>query len=121
VRSIAGLVFLIVHAIYVRYFAKQKEFASNPRSTGAVEFPERIPRHSLTARLFHWISIGSWLCWNRGRERVHPHSWSRPELMRTVRLEQRRTTIWVAVGTEVENERDEEVEFMAGGGTALPK
>jgi hypothetical protein len=27
---------------------------------------------------------------------------------------------WVAVGTEVENERDEEVEFMAGG-TALPK
>jgi cytochrome b subunit of formate dehydrogenase len=55
VALIGGLVFLIVHAIYVRYFAKEKEFAADPASTaGARELPVRIPRHSLAARLFHW-------------------------------------------------------------------
>jgi len=55
VALIAGLGFLIVHAIYVRYLAKQKGFAPDLPSPGAVELPERIPRHSLAARLFHWI------------------------------------------------------------------
>ena len=55
VALIAGLAFLIVHAIYVRYLAKGKEFASDPPSSAAVELPARIPRHSLAARLFHWI------------------------------------------------------------------
>jgi formate dehydrogenase gamma subunit len=54
VSAIGGLVFLVVHAIYVRYFA-------TPEHTGAVppdlarRLPERIQRHSLAARLFHWI------------------------------------------------------------------
>jgi len=56
VALIGGLVFLIVHAIYVRYFAKEKEFGSGVPSTETVQhLPARIPRHSLTARLFHWI------------------------------------------------------------------
>ena len=55
VALIAGLGFLIVHAIYVRYLAKEKQFAPDPPASGAVELPERIPRHSLAARLFHWI------------------------------------------------------------------
>ena len=55
VALIAGLVFLIVHAIYVRYFAKAKEFATAPASEVTAALPARIPRHSLTARLFHWI------------------------------------------------------------------
>ena len=55
VALIAGLVFLIVHAIYVRYFAKEKEFAPDPAPAGSVTLPARIPRHSLAARLFHWI------------------------------------------------------------------
>ena len=55
VALIAGLAFLIVHAIYVRYFAKEAKFASDLPSPAAVELPERIPRHSLAARLFHWI------------------------------------------------------------------
>lgn len=55
VALIAGLAFLIVHAIYVRYFAKEQQFASDAPSAGAVELPARIPRHTLTARLFHWI------------------------------------------------------------------
>lgn len=55
VALIAGLAFLIVHAIYVRYFAKETEFASDPSPAGKVDLPARIPRHSLAARLFHWI------------------------------------------------------------------
>lgn len=55
VALIAGLVFLIVHAIYVRYFAKEKEFVGNLASAEVAHLPERIPRHSLAARLFHWI------------------------------------------------------------------
>jgi cytochrome b subunit of formate dehydrogenase len=54
VALIAGMVFLVVHAIYVRYFAKEKGFASDP-SAESVNLPARIPRHSLAARLFHWI------------------------------------------------------------------
>jgi cytochrome b subunit of formate dehydrogenase len=53
VALIAGLLFLIVHAIYVRYFAKHKVFASE--SAQSLNLPARIPRHSLAARLFHWI------------------------------------------------------------------
>jgi cytochrome b subunit of formate dehydrogenase len=55
VALIAGLLFLIVHAIYVRYFAKKIEFATDPSSAETINLPPRIPRHSLAARLFHWI------------------------------------------------------------------
>ncbi len=55
VAVIAGLVFLIVHAIYVRYFAKHKEFASEAPPAQTLDLPARIPRHSLAARMFHWI------------------------------------------------------------------
>ena len=55
VAVIAGLLFLVVHAIYVRYFAPAKEFADGAAPAGAARVPERIPRHSLAARLFHWI------------------------------------------------------------------
>jgi len=55
VSLIAGLAFLVVHAIYVRYFAQAKEFAGEiPPHLGA-RLPEAITRHSLAARLFHWI------------------------------------------------------------------
>jgi cytochrome b subunit of formate dehydrogenase len=55
VAALAGLLFLIVHSIYVRYFAKPEEFAGGVLPTLAAALPERIPRHSLVARLFHWI------------------------------------------------------------------
>ena len=55
VALIAGLVFLVVHGIYVRYFARKVEFDSDLPSVEAIELPARIPRHSLAARLFHWI------------------------------------------------------------------
>jgi cytochrome b subunit of formate dehydrogenase len=55
VALIAGLAFLIVHAIYVRYFAKEKQFVADPTTAAVGHLPQRIPRHSLAARLFHWI------------------------------------------------------------------
>jgi cytochrome b subunit of formate dehydrogenase len=55
VAVIAGLVFLIVHAIYVRYFAREMGLAPDPSTAETPELPPRIPRHSLAARLFHWI------------------------------------------------------------------
>jgi cytochrome b subunit of formate dehydrogenase len=55
VAALAGLVFLIVHAIYSRYFAKTEKFEGDVPRTLAATLPQRIPRHSLAARLFHWI------------------------------------------------------------------
>jgi len=57
--AIAGLLFFIVHAIYVRYFAKAEEFAGSVSPTLEVRLPPRIPRHTLAARLFHWIMAAS--------------------------------------------------------------
>jgi cytochrome b subunit of formate dehydrogenase len=53
VSAIAGLAFLIGHSIWVRYFAKKEVFADSSRPPATV--PERVARHSLAARLFHWI------------------------------------------------------------------
>jgi cytochrome b subunit of formate dehydrogenase len=55
VAVIAGLLFFIVHATYLRYFAKPRQFATeNPQSV-ASQIPAHVPRHSLVARVFHWI------------------------------------------------------------------
>lgn len=61
VSLIAGLLFLIVHAIYVRYFAKEKEFAGTIPPGLTASLPEKIARHSLAARLFHWIMAAAML------------------------------------------------------------
>jgi cytochrome b subunit of formate dehydrogenase len=55
VAGIVGLVFLMVHAIYMRYFAKEKEFATAGSPATLSSLPARIQRHSLAARLFHWV------------------------------------------------------------------
>jgi cytochrome b subunit of formate dehydrogenase len=59
VAALAGMLFLIVHSIYVRYFAKAEEFAGDVSPALAAALPKRIPRHSLAARLFHWIMAAS--------------------------------------------------------------
>jgi cytochrome b subunit of formate dehydrogenase len=59
VAVIAGFLFFIVHATYLRYFAKPKEFAGSGSPLDDRHIPERVPRHSLTARLFHWIMAAS--------------------------------------------------------------
>src|SRR6202167_712290 len=61
VAVIAGLLFLIVHAIYVMYFAKAKVFARDATPQIIAQIPKHVPRHSLVARLFHWIMAASML------------------------------------------------------------
>ncbi|HXW89593.1 MAG TPA: cytochrome b/b6 domain-containing protein [Terriglobales bacterium] len=55
VSAIAGLLFLVIHATYVRYFAKPRQFAVEGSGLPASAIPSRVPRHSLAARLFHWV------------------------------------------------------------------
>jgi cytochrome b subunit of formate dehydrogenase len=55
VAAIVGLLFLMVHAIYVRYFAKLRQFAPQASPSASTQIPARVPRHSLVARLFHWV------------------------------------------------------------------
>lgn len=53
VAVLFGFFFMIVHTIYVALVAPRKQVKISPAEAAAV--PERVPRHSLTARLFHWI------------------------------------------------------------------
>ena len=55
VAGIAGLAFLIVHAMWARYFAGKEEYEGSVAPEVAARIPEKVPRHSLAARLFHWI------------------------------------------------------------------
>jgi len=59
VAAIAGLFFVIVHAIYVRYFAKPRVFEPDAVPADAAKIPAHIPRHSLVARTFHWVMAAS--------------------------------------------------------------
>jgi cytochrome b subunit of formate dehydrogenase len=62
VALIAGLLFMIVHALYVAIAADPKVFAKNEApAAAAAAVPERVPRHSLAARLFHWVMAASML------------------------------------------------------------
>jgi cytochrome b subunit of formate dehydrogenase len=52
------LLFLIVHALYVSIWAKKTAHAVSSAAVSpavAAQIPERVPRHSLSARLFHAI------------------------------------------------------------------
>jgi cytochrome b subunit of formate dehydrogenase len=55
VAAVGGLLFLIVHAVYVRYFAGREEYSGGASAAAAANVPERVARHSFAARAFHWI------------------------------------------------------------------
>jgi cytochrome b subunit of formate dehydrogenase len=61
VCAIAGLLFLIGHAIWIRYFAKDEEYAPSASGAVAARIPARVDRHSFAARAFHWIMAASML------------------------------------------------------------
>jgi cytochrome b subunit of formate dehydrogenase len=61
VAAIGGLCFLIFHAVYVRYFAKSRVFQGGASQQETESLPRSIPRHSLVARLYHWIMAASML------------------------------------------------------------
>src|SRR6202044_3473057 len=55
IAVIAGLSFMIVHALYLIIVKPPKRFAERKAEANAAAIPERVPRHTLAARLFHWI------------------------------------------------------------------
>ena len=59
VSLIAGLVFFIVHAVWLRYFAGSDEYADETPSDAAARYPAKVARHSLAARAFHWVMAAS--------------------------------------------------------------
>jgi cytochrome b subunit of formate dehydrogenase len=59
VAALAGVTFLVVHAIYLRYFAKAEEFEDAVPPSLEAALPQRITRHSLAARIFHWVMAAS--------------------------------------------------------------
>lgn len=58
VVAVGAAVFLISHAIWVGFFAKDEEFVE-PKVVANV--PTKVKKHSLTARVFHWIMAVSML------------------------------------------------------------
>jgi cytochrome b subunit of formate dehydrogenase len=56
VSAIGALLFLVVHAVYVKFWAKPVAAHLDAPAAGvAAQVPERVARHSLGARLFHLI------------------------------------------------------------------
>jgi cytochrome b subunit of formate dehydrogenase len=58
VAVIAGFFFMVVHALYLIVVKPPKRFAER-KAEAAAAIPDRVPRHSLAARLFHWIMAAS--------------------------------------------------------------
>jgi cytochrome b subunit of formate dehydrogenase len=59
VAVIAGFFFMVVHALYLMVVKPPKRFAERKAEAAATGVPDRVPRHSLMARLFHWIMAAS--------------------------------------------------------------
>ena len=60
VSLFAGMAFLVVHAVWVRFHA---EPAALPEALppGMASCPRYVPRHSLPARIFHWVMAAAML------------------------------------------------------------
>lgn len=61
IALIAGMSFMIVHSLYLAIVKPAKRFAERKAEALAAGIPERVPRHSLAARLFHWIMAAAML------------------------------------------------------------
>ena len=61
VAFVSAVAFLIVHAAYVRFFAGEKQWSGTTAPEVVAAIPERVPRHSLVARAFHWLMAASML------------------------------------------------------------
>jgi cytochrome b subunit of formate dehydrogenase len=62
VAAALGILFMIAHTLYVMVRPKAKGEAAEPVSErAAARVPERVTRHSLAARMFHWIMAAAML------------------------------------------------------------
>src|SRR5438552_7321856 len=56
-----GVLFMIAHTIYVAVVPKPKSAGVSVSEAVAAGIPERVKRHSLGARMFHWVMAASML------------------------------------------------------------
>ena len=56
-----GLGFMVAHTLFVRFWPEPAEPAAAPLNDMAARVPARVARHSLAARMFHWIMAASML------------------------------------------------------------
>ena len=57
-----GVVFMLAHTLYVMFWPKPAGPAAAPvNEAAAARVPQRVTRHSLAARMFHWIMAASML------------------------------------------------------------
>jgi H+/Cl- antiporter ClcA len=57
-----GVSFMLGHTLYVKFWPKPKGPDTAPvNEAAAARVPERVKRHSLAARMFHWIMAASML------------------------------------------------------------
>jgi cytochrome b subunit of formate dehydrogenase len=61
IALIAGLSFMIAHSLYLAIVKPAKRFAERKAEAAAAAVPERVQRHSLAARIFHWIMAAAML------------------------------------------------------------
>jgi cytochrome b subunit of formate dehydrogenase len=61
VSAIAGLAFLMGHAIWYQVAVKHAAHAGPVDAEVAAKVPEKVARHSLASRLFHWIMAAAML------------------------------------------------------------
>ncbi len=52
---VAGVLFLITHTVWAARWAPEEEYAGSPSPSPSVGGEERLRKHTLAARLFHWI------------------------------------------------------------------
>src|SRR5215467_4558302 len=57
----AGILFFLAHASYMLFSAHRKRSSAETDALEAANknLPERIERHTLAARLFHWVMAAS--------------------------------------------------------------
>jgi len=62
VSAIAGMAFLVVHVIYMRYFTPAENYEESKASPQLIaRVPEKVARHGFAARMFHWVMAASML------------------------------------------------------------
>ncbi len=61
VSLFAGMAFLVVHAIWIRRRAKADALPEVVPPEMVSCIPENVPRHSLPARIFHWVMAAAML------------------------------------------------------------
>ena len=60
----SGILFVIAHSMYLAWFAPKRKYGLFDQESDSIQtanVPERVARHSLASRLFHWVMAATML------------------------------------------------------------